>query len=134
VQVYLTLIFISIYISRVDWKYHRISNKSLLLSFFGLGALSLLTNRDLRIAGSSILLLFSLVGYKFGLGAGDVKLIAVLSLFFLPNTSSRLIDLVGGFTVASLILIWIHRIRGRSLAEPIALAPAICAAFIWCAR
>jgi len=80
------------------------------------------------------ILLISLVGYRYGLGAGDVKLIALLSTFFLPNTSAGVVDLVGGFAVASLILISIHRLQGRSLADPIALAPAICAAFIWCAR
>ena len=131
---YLTLILLSAYISLFDWKYHRITNKSLLLSFVGLSALSLLTNSSLRIWASTILLLFCLVAYKYGLGAGDVKLIALLSIFFLPNTSARLADLFGAFSVVSLISIWIHRFQGGTLADPIALAPAICAAFIWCAR
>ena len=124
----------SIYISLFDWKYHRITNKSLLISLVGFSALNHLTDGDLRFMGSWILLLFCMVAYKFGLGAGDVKLIALLSIFFLPNTSARLADLVGAFSVVALISISIHRLQGRSLAEPMALAPAICAAFIWCAR
>lgn len=131
---YLTLIFISVYISRFDWKYHRITNCSLLISFVVLTVVSRFTDSELHIVGSMFILLISLVGYRYGLGAGDVKLIALLSTFFLPNTSAGVVDLVGGFAVASLILISIHRLQGRSLADPIALAPAICAAFIWCAR
>jgi Flp pilus assembly protein protease CpaA len=100
----------------------------------GLSAVSRLVDSELHIVDSLVLLLIFLVGYKYGLGAGDVKLIALLSIFFLPNTSAGLIDLVAGFAVASLILISIHRLQGRLLADPIALAPAICAAFIWCAR
>ena len=131
---YLTLILLSAYISLFDWKHHRITNKSLLLSFVGLSAISLLTNSSLRIWASTILLLFCIVGYKYGLGAGDVKLIALLSLFFFPRTPERLIDLVEGFVATSMALIIIVRFRGRSFADSIALAPAICAAFIWCAR
>ena len=131
---YLTLILVSIYISLVDWQFHRIANKSLLLSFIGFGVMSLVTSNDLHIMGTVASLLFSLVGYRNGLGAGDVKLIALLSLFFLPNTYAGLIDLLGGFTLAALISILFHRVQGKSLADSIALAPSICAAFIWCAR
>ena len=130
----LTLFLLSTYISLFDWKYHRITNNCLLISFVVLTAVSRLTDSELHILGSMFVLLISLVGYKYGLGAGDVKLIALLSTFFLPNTSAGLVDLVGGFAVASLILISLHRLKGRSLGDPIALAPAICAAFIWCAR
>ena len=131
---HLTLVLLSTYISLFDWKYHRISNNCLLISFVVLTAVGRITDSELHIVGSMIVLLICLVGYKFGLGAGDVKLIMLHSTFFLPNTSAGLVDLVGGFAVASLILISIHRLKGRSLADPIALAPAICAAFIWCAR
>ena len=96
--------------------------------------MSLVTSNDLHIMGTVASLLFSLVGYRNGLGAGDVKLIALLSLFFLPNTYAGLIDLLGGFTLAALISILFHRVQGKSLADSIALAPSICAAFIWCAR
>ena len=131
---HLTLVLLSTYISLFDWKYHRISNNCLLISFVVLTAVGRITDSELHIVGSMIVLLISLVGYKYGLGAGDVKLIVLLSTFFLPNTSAGLVDLVGGFAVASLILISLHRLKGRSLGDPIALAPAICAAFIWCAR
>lgn len=131
---HLTLVLLSTYISLFDWKYHRISNNCLLISFVVLTAVGRITDSELHIAGGFSVLLISLVGYKYGLGAGDVKLIVLLSTFFLPNTSAGLVDLVGGFAVASLILISLHRLKGRSLGDPIALAPAICAAFIWCAR
>ena len=130
----LTLYLLSTYISIFDWKYHRITNSSLLISVVVLTAVSRLTDSEVHIVGSTLILLISLVGYKYGLGAGDVKLIALLSNFFLPNTSAGLIDLVAGFTMASIFLTAMHRSQGRSLADPIALAPAICAAFIWCAR
>ena len=130
----LTLCLLSTYISLFDWKFHRISNNCLLISFVVLTAVGRITDSELHIVGSMIVLLICLVGYKFGVGAGDVKLIVLLSTFFLPNTSAGLVDLVGGFAVASLILISLHRLKGRSLGDPIALAPAICAAFIWCAR
>jgi Flp pilus assembly protein protease CpaA len=81
-----------------------------------------------------LIALLALIGYKFGLGAGDVKLIALLSLFFFPRTPERLIDLVEGFVATSMALIILDRFRGRSFVDSIALAPAICAAFIWCAR
>jgi len=132
--VQLTLFLLSTYISLFDWKYHRITNSSLLVSFVVLTAVSRFTDSEVHIVDSTLILLISLVCYKYGLGAGDVKLIALLSIFFLTNASAGLVDLVAGFTVASLILIAMHRFQGRSLADPIALAPAICAAFIWCAR
>ena len=71
---------------------------------------------------------------RFGLGAGDVKLAALLALFFLPLEVSRLSDFIEGFILGSVLLLIGHLISRRSLADPIALAPAICAAFIWCAR
>ena len=131
---HLTLVLLSTYISLFDWKNHRITNNCLLISFVVLTAVGRITDSELHIVGTMFVLLISLVGYKYGLGAGDVKLIVLLSTFFLPSPSARLVDLVAAFTVASLILIAMHRFQGRSLADPIALAPAICAAFIWCAR
>lgn len=130
----LLLVVISIYISLIDWKYHKIPNKSLLVSLALLGCLSLSTHSELHFRESFLLGTLCLIGYKFGLGAGDVKLIALLALFFFPRTPDRLIDLVGGFLTASVALLLIDRFRGRSFADSIALAPAICGAFIWCAR
>jgi Flp pilus assembly protein protease CpaA len=70
----------------------------------------------------------------FGLGAGDVKLAALLALFFLPLEISRWSDFIEGFILGGALLLIGHLISRRSFADPIALAPAICAAFIWCAR
>ncbi len=130
---FLTLVLLSIYISCVDWKYHRITNKSLLIALAVFSCWSLATRSDLRFSQTFLIALLALIGYKFGLGAGDVKLIALLSLFFFPRTPERLIDLVEGFVATSMALIILDRFRGRSFVDSIALAPAICAAFIWCA-
>ena len=78
-------------------------------------------------------------GYRFGLGAGDVKLIALLSLFFAPTSSAGALDLLRGFTAAAMASLFAVRlqdrlIHGRLAQKSIALGPAICAAFIWCAR
>jgi Flp pilus assembly protein protease CpaA len=89
---------------------------------------------DLNLISASLVFLFSIICYRFGLGAGDVKLAALLSLFFLPNTLSAFSDALTGFLVTSSLSILVHLIFGRKLADSIALAPAICGAFIWCAR
>ena len=131
---FIALIFSSIYLSLFDLKYHRISNKALGSLFFLFLALSFSENSPLQIVNGLLLFIFLLLGYRFGLGAGDVKLTLLLSIFFLPTTFSGVNQLITGFVAVSASLIAINRIRGRSLSDSMAMAPAICAAFIWCAR
>jgi len=128
------LVLSSIYISWVDWREHRISNKSLLLLSSMFTLLNLTTHSQIFYKQAIASLLIGIIGYKFGLGAGDVKLMALLSLFFAPASYLDLRDLLYGFVVvacASMVAVYLSR---RSMQGSIALGPAICAAFIWCAR
>ena len=131
---FLTLVMASIVLSLYDLKYHRISNKALCTLLVIFLTLSHLENSQLHIVNALILSSFSLIAYRFGLGAGDVKLILLLSIFFLPTTYSGANRLISGFVVVSALLIAVNRIRGRLLSDSMAMAPAICAAYIWCAR
>jgi Flp pilus assembly protein protease CpaA len=132
--VFVLLLLSSIYISIVDIKTHKVRNQTLILvvavfavtTFFGQG--------PVHLASSIIIFLLGLIAMCFGLGAGDVKLAALLALFFLPLEMSRWSDFIQGFFLAGALHLIGHLVSRRSLADPIALAPAICAAFIWCAR
>jgi Flp pilus assembly protein protease CpaA len=131
---FIALIFASIYLSLFDLKYHRISNKVLGSLFFFFLTLGFLEKSPLRVFNTFLFFIFLLLGYRLGLGAGDVKLTLLLSIFFLPTTFSGVNQLLTGFVAVSASLIALNRIRGRSLYDSMAMAPAICAAFIWCAR
>lgn len=131
---YLALIIFSTWFSYVDLRYHRITNRALATLSVVLSCLFLFERSDLHMYSAVLVFLFSIFCYRFGLGAGDVKLAFLLSFFFLPNTHSAFSDALRGFLVISSLSILVHLIFGRKLADSIALAPAICAAFIWCAR
>ena len=131
---FLTLIVFSIWFSYFDLRYHRITNRSLGILFVGLSVALLVENSEFHVVSSVLVSLISVVGYKYGLGAGDVKLATVLSLYFLPVSHSAFSEAITGFLVISSISILLHLIFGRKLTDSIALAPAICGAFIWCAR
>ena len=100
----------------------------------GLSAITVIVNGQFYLLSSLATLLLGLLAISCGLGAGDVKLATLLSLFFLPPEISKWRELFISFVVACVLLLSIHLISRKSIAEPIALAPAICAAFIWCAR
>ena len=131
---FLSLVLASIFLSLYDLKYHRISNKVLCALLVIFLSFSHLEKSQLHIVNALILFSFLLIAYHFGLGAGDVKLILLLSIFFLPTTYSGANRLISGFVVVSALLIAVNRIRGRLLSDSMAMAPAICAAYIWCAR
>ena len=135
----IALVISSVYISWVDWRKHRISNQTLFWLFGALYSLCLLNQSDIFPKSALIALTIGVIGYRLGLGAGDVKLMALLSLFFAPTSYAVMLDLLRGFTaaaVASLLAVSLQDrlIHGRLVQKSIALGPAICAAFIWCAR
>lgn len=131
---FVALIFISLHISFVDVRTHRISNRVLLITFISLFALSVVTTRDLYpLSGLSVLLLTPLI-LKVGVGAGDIKLLTVLAFFFIPLTWSMASEFLLSFTFITLALLLIALVRSHSFSGSIALAPAICGAVIWCAR
>lgn len=130
----ITLIAFSIWFSYFDLRYHRITNRTLGILIVALSVSSLVENSELHIVSSVLVSLLSIIGYKFGLGAGDVKLATVLSLYFLPASQAAFSEAITGFLAISSLSIFLHLIFGRKLTDSIALAPAICGAFIWCAR
>ena len=131
---YALLIISSLYISLVDFATHKIRNRSLVIIGAGFSAFTLLSSGEIYPVSALAIFSVGILAIIFGLGAGDVKLATLFALFFLPLEVSKLSALCNGFIVAGAVLLIIHLISRKSLADPIALAPALCAAFIWCAR
>ena len=131
---YALLVISSLYISVVDIAIHKIRNRTLAIIGTGFAAITLVGNGEIYLISALAIFLIGILGLAFGLGAGDLKLSTLLALFFLPLEVSKWSDLCNGFIVAGGVLLIIHLISKKSLADPIALAPALCAAFIWCAR
>ena len=78
------LLIASVYISIVDLASHRIRNRTLIVVGIGLSAITLIVNGQFYLLSSLATLLFGSLAISCGLGAGDVKLATLLSLFFLP--------------------------------------------------
>ncbi len=131
---YALLVISSLYISLVDIAIHKIRNRTLAIIGTGFAAITLVGNEEIYLVSALAIFLIGMLGLAFGLGAGDVKLATLFALFFLPLEISKWSDLCNGFIVAGAVLLINHLILRKSLADPIALAPALCAAFIWCAR
>lgn len=131
---YAFLLISSLYISIVDLNNHKIKNQTLIFTAAVFITITFLGEGQIYFASSLAICLLGFIAMCFGLGAGDVKLAALLALFFLPLEVSRWSDFIEGFILGGVLLLIGHLISRRSLADPIALAPAICAAFIWCAR
>jgi Flp pilus assembly protein protease CpaA len=131
---FVALTFISLYISFVDFRHHRISNRTLLLTFLSLFSLSAITQTGLHpLTGLSVLFFTPLI-LRARIGAGDIKLLTVLAFFFIPLTWEMASDFLLSFTLIAAVLLVIQLVRSHSFAGSIALAPAICGAVIWCAR
>ena len=131
---FVVLILFSLYISFVDIRHHRISNRVLWITFLSLILLSVATHTDVYpLTGLSVLLLTPLILWA-RIGAGDIKLLIVLSFFYIPITWDMASDFLLSFTLIATALLIIQLIRFHSFAGSIALAPAICGAVIWCAR
>ena len=131
---YALLLISSLYISIVDITTHKVRNRTLIFTASIFAATTFVTKGQIYLASSLAIFSLGFIVMFFGLGAGDVKLAALLALFFLPLEISRWSDFIQGFILGGVLLLIGHLISRRSFADPIALAPAICAAFIWCAR
>jgi len=128
------LILISIYVSFKDVRHHRISNRVLSIAILLLLSLSVATQRSMYpITALAVLILAPLI-LRAGIGAGDIKLLAVLAFFFIPFSWDMASEFLLSFTLISATLLVIALVRRHSFAGSIALAPAICGAVIWCAR
>lgn len=131
---YVLLLISSLYISLVDIATHKIGNRTLIFVGVGFSAITIISNAEIYPASALFVFSLGLLGIFSGLGAGDVKLAALFAFFFLPLEVSRWGGLIQGFIVGSTLLLIFHLYQRRPMAHSIALAPAICAAFIWCAR
>ena len=131
---FVALILFSLYISFVDIRYHRISNRVLWITFLSLLSLSVATLTDVYPLTALSVLLFTPLILWARIGAGDIKLLIVLSFFYIPITWDMASDFLLSFTLIATALLIIQLIRFHSFAGSIALAPAICGAVIWCAR
>lgn len=131
---YALLVISSLYISVVDIAIHKIRNRTLAIIGTGFVVITLLGNGEIYLVSALAIFSIGLLAIFCGLGAGDVKLATLFALFFLPLEISKWSDLCNGLIVAGAVLLISHLFSRKSLADPIALAPALCAAFIWCAR
>jgi Flp pilus assembly protein protease CpaA len=128
------LIVISLYISAVDFREHRIANRALGVAFLILLSLSSHSNSGLYpITGLFVLIFTPLILFS-GIGAGDIKLLAMLSFFFIPLTWQAAATFLLAFSLIATALLAYQLGKTRSFSGSVALAPAICGAVIWCAR
>jgi Flp pilus assembly protein protease CpaA len=95
--------------------------------------LTLLENGIFYPQSALLALLCSPLALKFKIGAGDIKLFATLSAFFLPLTINTIVEFLSAFSAIAALLVVVSIIKARTLQSSIALAPALCGAFIWCA-
>jgi Flp pilus assembly protein protease CpaA len=128
------LILISIYVSFQDVRHHRISNRVLSIAILLLLSLSVATQRSMYPITALAVLIPAPLILRAGIGAGDIKLLAVLAFFFIPFSWDMASEFLLSFTLISATLLVIALVRRHSFAGSIALAPAICGAVIWCAR
>lgn len=131
---FIALLGFSIYISLVDIKRHRISNRSLFIGAISFALLAIFEERTLYWSSSLLTLAFAPVALRAKIGAGDIKLTSLLALFFLPLKHSILVQALTCFVVISSAFLIFNIAKENSLKSSIALAPAICGAVIWCAR
>ena len=130
---YIALLFFSIYISYIDLKIHRIQNKAVLLALIFFASLTLLEGGSFYPQSAFLALLTSPLSLKVKIGAGDIKLFATLSAFFLPFSFDVVVEFTTVFSAIAALFTLLTILKQRSLQSSIALAPAICGAFIWCA-
>ena len=130
---YIALLFFSIYISYIDLKIHKIQNKAVLLALIFFASLTLLEGGSFYPQSAFLALLTSPLSLKVKIGAGDIKLFATLSAFFLPFSFDAIVEFTTVFSAIAALFTLLTILKQRSLQSSIALAPAICGAFIWCA-
>ena len=130
---YFSLIAFSIYFSYVDIKSRKIRNRAILLALICFAFLTLLEDGAFYPESALLTLLCAPLALKFKIGAGDIKLFATLSAFFLPFSFHTTVQFLSVFSAIATLLVLVTILKKRTLRASIALAPAICGAFIWCA-
>ena len=129
-----SLVLFSVYISAVDLRHHRITNRTILACAAVFSALSAISGEQINPFSFLTVLAFIPLLLRLGIGAGDIKLLIVLSLFFVPFSWLALSSFMQAFTLLSALSLAYYLVRSRSFAGSVALAPALCGAVIWCAR
>jgi len=132
--VFIALVIFSLYISIKDWQSQKITNRSLLCGLSVFATFELLTDSNFFFVSLLFCLAVSPVLLFAGVGAGDIKLLALFSMFYLPSTLITLQRFLSAISALSIVLIFITFLRSKPLAASIAFGPAICGAVIWCAR
>lgn len=118
--------FILLVIAVVDQRLHRIHN-------FSIAILALngwfINHEDFHIVPAGATLAAALFArYFFSLGAGDIKLIVILTIFYIEPTN--LYRYWSFFYLITVLLIGVHLFQRRTFAGDIALAPALCGALL----
>jgi len=118
----LVLIFIAIF----DFMRHRIPNISLLILLIATLVTGSVTVLPLY---ALIALVVSLLAYRYcGLGAGDVKLLIIITLLMTPQ--DQIADFWFYVSLIGVSLLTLHFTITRSIKGNIALAPALCGAVL----
>lgn len=109
-----------------DYLRHRIPNLFLILLVL---SISLSGNFSLELTYGIAVSALAIFGYwRFGLGAGDVKLLFVIALFLTP--AEQIVEYWLFFSIVATGLILLKWISVQSLKGNIALAPALCGAVL----
>jgi len=113
-------------IASYDYLRHRIPNLFLILLVL---SISLSGNFSLELTYGIAVSALAIFGYwRFGLGAGDVKLLFVIALFLTP--AEQIVEYWLFFSIMATGLILLKWISVQSLKGNIALAPALCGAVL----
>jgi len=109
-----------------DFLRHRIPNFLLLLLVL---SISISGNFSLELTYGIAVSSLAIFGYwRFGLGAGDVKLLFVIALFLTP--AEQIVEYWLFFSIVATGLILLKWISVQSLKGNITLAPALCGAVL----
>lgn len=131
---FILLLIAALNFSVRDLLDHKIYNRDLVIFFLSATFISLYQVREVFFLSALIYGFSALLLALFGLGGGDVKLVALLALFYLAFDMKTLISFLLAFSLLASGAILIHFLRGKSIQDSLALAPIICGAVIWCAR
>ena len=109
-----------------DYLRHRIPNLFLILLVL---SISISGNISVELTYGIAVSALAIFGYwRFGLGAGDVKLLFVIALFLTP--AEQIVEYWLFFSIVATGLILLKWISVHSLKGNIALAPALCGAVL----
>lgn len=128
------LLISSLRFSYHDLKTHRILNRDIVLALSLFLGATFLGNNEIFIQSALVTALFgALAAFVFGVGMGDVKLLTLFTLFFIPLTFEAYARLLFGFLIGSSITVLGLLIKYKSVKIAVPLAPSICLGVIYSA-